>query len=223
MREIEVKVTVEEQERWKRVLQIEVPVSVVDAEMEAVVRQFRQKVVLPGFRKGKVPADLLQSQFGHSMETEFLKKIVPTAYERAVEQMDLYPVTMPEISNVKFQPGEPLTFSAVVEIKPIIEVTGYKKMKLTREQYVIEDWQVDEVLKRLRRDAASLSPVDREASEGDVLKIDYQRLDAKGNPIKDSQVKDYLFEAGSPSVIKDFSDGLLGARAGERITPWAHR
>jgi len=198
------------------VLEIEVPASAVDSEMESVVREFRRKTVLPGFRRGKVPVDLLQAQFGHTMETEFLKRIVPSAYEKAVEKTQLYPVTMPEIGRVNFRPGRPLTFQAVVEVKPSFEVKGYRNMKLTREQYEVESWQVEEVLKRLREDAAILSPVDREAREGDVLRIDYRRVDKKGNPMKGSQVTDYVIELGSPTVLEDFSRALLGAKAGER-------
>ena len=101
------KVQVEEGTLWKRILNIEIPPDKVSTEMEAVVKEYRKRLAIPGFRKGYAPLGLVQAQLGSGLDAEFLQRVVPRAYEEALREVNLAPVSDPTFEDIKLSVERP--------------------------------------------------------------------------------------------------------------------
>ncbi|MDI6809401.1 MAG: trigger factor [Candidatus Eisenbacteria bacterium] len=209
------KVEVKDAGSWKRVLEIEIPPEDVQTELDKVVAEFQRKAAIPGFRKGKAPRDVLEARFGHSLQSEFLDRIIPRFYKEALKEANLVAISQAEVGDLKFTKGEPLSFKATVEIWPEIEVHGYDGLKVTRENFETAGDDVEKELLRLQEIAAKLETVARPTKETDLVVVDFVRLGKDGRPIKKTRRDGALIDLSSPTLLKDFARGVLGASAGE--------
>jgi trigger factor len=210
------KVQVEEGTLWKRTLNIEIPPDKVSSEMETVVKEYRKRLSIPGFRKGHAPLGLVQAQLGTGLDAEFLQRVVPRAYQEAVEELNLNPVSDPTFEDINFKRGESLSFKATLEVKPRIEITGYKGLGLEKAEFEVTEEDVDRALEELRKGNPELNSVDRAAREGDLVVIDYERLGQGAGAGKSSKVERYPVVLGEHSVIEEIEKSLEGAAAGEK-------
>ena len=128
----------------------------------------------------------------------------------ALRQHDLKPVAPPEIHDLQFEEGQPLSFRAVVEVWPEIMLSGYKGLKVKREVAPVKEEDVDGRLEMLRQMQAELVPVERKAGEGDFLLVDYDVFNDNDEPMEGRGVRSYLIELGSEGLIKEFSEALTG-------------
>jgi len=209
------KVNIKEEPAWRRVLEIEVEAGEVSQELDRAVNEYRKRLVLPGFRKGKVPADVARRHLGDNLEDEVLRSLVPRALEDAIRTHDLHIVGDPRVSNLQFQPGQPLSFTATVEVRPQVTVQGYEGLKLTREQPEIEAEQIDRVLDRLRDQNATLEEVDRPAQGNDVVVIRYREIDAEGKPLNEDDPVEVDLTLGHEDTPEVFNRELPGMVVGE--------
>jgi trigger factor len=209
------KVTVKEEPAWKRVLDIEVDTDTLSREMDAVVEEYRKRLVLPGFRQGKVPSDVARKTLGGSLENEVLQRIVPRAFAEAVRESGLRPLGDPEFSNLHYHPGEPLRFSVSVEVLPVITVRGYEGMDLTREVAEIGDEDLNRVLDGLREREADLEEVDRPAHGKDVVVIRYRAIASEGGPEPAPEPQEASLEIGGPGTPEVMNRELMGAVVGD--------
>jgi trigger factor len=203
---------------WQHTLDIEVPVDEVDRRLDEVARQIQHRASLPGFRKGRVPLDLVRHHFAEVVEQEFLESFVPRITAEAVDQARLTPVVSPIVRNLRFGPGQPLRFEAVVEVRPEVEAKDYKGIRVKRRHNPVDDAAVDRVLERLREDSAVFLDLSRPAVRGDVVLLDSTRVDANGRRLPGTRVKNRRIELGAPGVLPDLENGLLGAEAGQERT-----
>lgn len=209
------KVTVKEEPAWRRVLDIEVPVEVVNRETDRVVEEFRRQLVLPGFRKGKVPATIAKKHLGDDLENEVLRRLLPQVFEDALKEQEIQPIGDPRVTQVNYHPGEPLTFSATVEVAPQVEIAGYEGLKLTRETVEIQEEDLNRVLDHLREQHATLDAVDRPAQGGDVLVIRFREIEEGGSPVSDAEPQEMTLEIGDERVPESFSRELMGTVVGD--------
>ena len=203
---------------WEHTLEIEVPVDEVDRRLDEVARQIQRRATLPGFRKGKVPLDLVRQHFADTVEQEFLESFVPKVTSEAMDQARLAPVVVPEVRNLRFTPGQPLRFEAVVEVRPEIEARDYKGLPARRQVRPVDEAAVDQVLAGLLEESAIYADLDRPAQRGDVVLLDSTRLDANGRRLPGSRAKNRRVPLGSPEVLPDLENALLGATAGQERT-----
>ena len=203
---------------WQHTLEIEVPVEEVEGRLEVVTRQIQRRASLPGFRKGHVPLDMVRQQFAASVEQEFLESFVPRAAGEAVDEAGLQPVVPPLVRNLRFTPGQPLRFEAIVDVRPEITAAGYRGLPITRTARPVEESAVERVLTELREESAVFVDLDRPAQSGDVLLVDSTRLDAAGRRLAGSRLKARRIPLGAEGVLPDLEKGLLGAAEGQERT-----
>ncbi|MFH0778879.1 MAG: trigger factor family protein, partial [Candidatus Eisenbacteria bacterium] len=153
------KVQVEEGALWKRTLFVEVPPERVSKEMEEVVREYRNRLSIPGFRKGKAPLGLVEARMGPGLDAEFLQRIVPRAYEEALAELKLSPIGEPNFEGISFKRGEALSFKATFEVRPEVEISGYRGLGVVRPEFDITDKDVDSALEELRKANPEFVPV----------------------------------------------------------------
>ncbi len=200
---------------WRKVLAIEVPADELERAFQDVVQEFRSRVQLPGFRRGHAPRNMLELQFGHSMEHEVLEKVVKRSYEAAIREQKIQPVSFPVIEKVDYSRGKPLTYEAQVDIRPSITPKDYLGLDVDARETQIADEEVDKALVELRNRTAEWAPVERPAGDQDAVLVDYVRLNAKGKPIRKTEQKDALVELGASGLLPEFRTNLLETKAGD--------
>ena len=168
-----VKVEVEKHEPWRRVLTVEVPADEAAREYNLIAKKVAKTVNLPGFRKGKVPADVVRKSFKAELDKEFVETVVPKAFGAALEETGIDPVTEPKFEDLSFGDERPLSFKADFDARPDLEPTGYEGVEATKEIPEVQDEQIDKVAEDFRASRAELEEVDRPAIEGDHVVVDY--------------------------------------------------
>jgi trigger factor len=209
--------TVEETDKHKVRLTIEVEPDRVGKDLDRAYRKIAAQVRIPGFRKGKVPKKVIDAQIGReAVVDEFLEDSVPTYYREAIREHELAPITDPEIDLEDLKDGEPLIFTAVVEVRPRLDLTPeeYKGVQVRRPSEAVTDAEVDLLLDRLRERFAELETVSRPAHVGDYVVIDL-RATVHDQEIADATRPDYLYEVGSGEFTGKLDQELEGKRAGE--------
>ncbi len=197
---------------------MEVAAEVVARETEALVEKYRKLARLPGFRKGKAPAGLIRERFAEEIKSEVLDALVPRSFREEVERRGLAPVSQPKVVDLHAHPGEPLRFKASFEVLPAIEVSGYDELRVEKKDVVVSDEDVVLALNQLREQFASYTPVEgRALADGDFALVSFTGTpkDAEGTPVP---VSDVLVEIGGQNTVREFSDNLRGASAGEQRT-----
>ena len=210
-----VKVDVKEEESWKRTLEIELPPEETQKQLEEVVEALRKKVSVPGFRKGKVPRDVIESRFKDSIKGELYQKALPWAFQQAMQQTDLRPITHPTFEDVHYDEGGPLKFKAIVEVMPPLEIGNLDGFEVVGEVYEVGGSDVDAELEKIRESQAGFIKADRAAAKGDYLVIDYQQVDSETGVPHGEKSTDFSLELGASSLLPEFAEALTGAKEGD--------
>ncbi|MCE9628172.1 MAG: trigger factor [Candidatus Eisenbacteria bacterium] len=210
--------TVRESGPSQHTLTIEVPVEQVESRILEVSRVFQRQVSMPGFRKGKVPLDKVRSEYAAEIEREFLERFIPEVTHEALGEAKLVAVVPPSVTNLRFTPGQPLSFEAVVDVAPQVEVKDWKGYALKRRIKPVAAAQVDGMLDQLREESAVFEDVERPAGPGDVVLLDSQRIDANGRRLSNTKAKGARILLGAPDLLPELEAGLQGAEAGQERT-----
>ncbi len=174
------------------------------------------EIKVPGFRKGKVPPQLVIQRVGReAVLEEALRDSLPEWYEQALLESGVTPVGDPKLDVDALPPeGEDLRFTIEVGVRPKAQLGDYKGLEVGRPELEVPDEAVQSELDRLREGFASLAPVERPASPGDSLLIDFEGA-IDGEPFEGSQSKDFLIELGAEGLLPEFDAALAGAAAGD--------
>jgi trigger factor len=209
--------TVEETDKHKVKLTIEVPPDEFGKDLDRAYRRVARQVKIPGFRKGKVPRQVIDAQIGRdAVLGEFLEDSVPTYYRDAMRENDLAPIAQPDIDLQQVEEGKPFVFTATVEVRPRLrfEDADYKGIELDRPTSEVTDQDVDAMVDSLRERFAELEPVARPAHANDYVVMDI-RASVHGQDVADATRQDYLYEVGSGEFGPKLDAELEGKRAGE--------
>lgn len=209
------KTSMEEIEKHKVLLKVEVPSSKVDKAISDACKELSKKIRVPGFRQGKIPSKVVKSRVGmDTIYNEVLQNLLPTYYQKAVEKNGIDPIAQPEVDVEQVEEGKALKFSAKVEVKPEAKLGKYKGVKVSKEKAEInEDW-IDQQLQTLRNRFAQLEPVERPINKGDSVLINFEGK-VSGKAFEGGSAEDYLLEIGSNTFVGDFEKQLEGAKKGE--------
>ncbi len=207
---------------WQHTLDIEVPVEEVERRLEEVARQIQRRASLPGFRRGRVPLELVRHHFADSVEQEFLESFVPRVTGEAVDQARLSPVVPPLVRSLRFTPGQPLRFEAVVDVRPEIEAKDYRGIPVARSVRTVDEAAVERVLRELQDESAVYTDLDLPAQRGHVVLLDSTRLDANGRRLPGTRAKHRRVPLGAEGVLPELENALLGAEAGQERTVELH-
>jgi len=207
-----VKVAVEPIEGCKRRLAVEAPVDVVQREWERAYGRVQKVARLPGFRKGHVPRSLVKLHFADDVRREVAEHLIPDVYRQALTEAKIDPVNEPDLQEVRLEENAPLSFVAVVEVKPHIDVHDYRGVQVSHTPQLVGDTDVDEAIEQLREQHAQYRAVDRAAAPGDLVVVDYTLSPDAHEP---STATGYHFVVGSGGVMPEIDQAAAGMRAGE--------
>ena len=202
---VKVEVTVEPEELAKRV--------------DRAAGQLAGEIKLPGFRKGKVPAQLVIQRVGREAVVEqALRDGLPEWYERALLESGVAAIGDPKL-DVGDLPaeGEGLSFSFEVGVRPRAELVEWRGLEVGRAEIEVPEEAIQAELDRLREGVASLAPVERPAAAGDAVVIDFAGT-IGGEPFEGSESRDFVIELGGEQLLPEFDAALTGAAAGDERT-----
>ncbi len=208
------KVNVTEEKAWKRVLEIEIPVEKVKGEFDTVYLEYQKKARVPGFRPGKAPLELIKKRYKDEVTKDVLENLLPEAYQEAVKQTSLIPLTLPLLKDIEYQEGLPLKFKAHIEIRPEIEPKDYQGLQLKRKIIEIKEAHVHNTLNYLQDKNAELHSVEREAKDGDFLVVDLEEI-AEGEAKAKKKAENQTIWLKKENLLTEFYRGFSGAKAGE--------
>lgn len=206
------KVAVEEVERCTRRLRVEAPADLVQQEWERAYGRVQKQVRLPGFRKGHVPRALVKVHFAEDVRREVAEHLIPDVYRRALDEARLEPVNEPDLQDVRLEEGAPLSFVAVVEVKPTIELADYKAVEVQHSPQPVTDADVDQALEHMREHQAQFRTADRPAGPGDLVIVDYTLVLEGQEPVSRSG---HQFALGDGSVLPEVDQAVAGMAPGE--------
>jgi trigger factor len=195
---------------------VDVDAKDVEGSIARTAEQLGKDMKLPGFRKGKVPPEMVVQRLGRqTVLTQALESSLGDWYERAMLESGVNPVGDPklDLSDLPDE-GKPLRFSIEVAVRPGAQLGEYKGLEVGRDEPEVPEDAVETEINRLREGFARLNPVERAAKQGDVLLVDYEgKID--GEPFEGGTARDYLLELGEGRVLPELEQGLEGAEPGE--------
>lgn len=207
-------VTVETVSTLERRVKVVVPAAKIDQDVSARVAKAARTVRMDGFRPGKVPLSLVQKRFGESIRQEALGEIIRDSFYEAVTQQSLNPAGFPSIEEVSDKAGEDLSFTALVEVYPEIQLASFADISVERPVVEITDADIDEMIESLRKQRATFSASADAAADGDKVTIDFAGS-IDGDAFDGGSAKGTELVLGSGRMIPGFETGIVGMKAGE--------
>lgn len=198
-------------------LEVEVPADAVERELQRVARAAGQDMRVPGFRKGKVPPQVVIQQVGRAtLLDEAIRTGMADWYEEAVNAAGIAAVGHPkvDIGDVPEEKGGPLHFTVEVAVRPTATLGDYKGVEAPKREAEADEQAVEAEVERLREALASLEPVEREAQTGDFVVLDYTGY-LGDEPFEGGEGRGQTIELGAGRLIPGFEDQLVGAKPGE--------
>ena len=200
-------------------LTVEVPFDELAPSLDAAYKAIAQQVSIPGFRKGKVPTRIIDQRVGRgAVLEEAINKALPKAYDDAVREAGIAPVSRPDIEITEIDDGNRLAFTAEVDIRPEFDLPDYSGIRVEVADAEPTDADVEEQLEALRGRFATLTPVERPAADGDILLVDISGVDDTGAAVEDLSGAAMSYELGTDGMIPGFDEAVRGAAAGETRT-----
>lgn len=183
---------------------------------DGVVKRLSKDIKLPGFREGKVPAELAEKNIDPNMlQNDFLDEAMSQLYAKATQEKKIRPVTRPEVAIKKFVPFSHLEFEVTTNIVGEIKLADYKKLKIAKEKTAVTAKDIDDVINNLRTRLAEKVEVKRASKLKDEAVIDFKGTDKEGKAIEGAEGKDYPLELGSGAFIPGFEEEVVGLKAGD--------
>ncbi|MFZ5763668.1 MAG: trigger factor [Thermodesulfobacteriota bacterium] len=186
--------------------------------IEAAYDRLKGEVNLKGFRKGKVPRQVLEKNYGAKVEYDVADKMIQETYFDALEQVNLDAVAHPEIRDYKYESDGSFAYQAEVDVRPQFELGEYKGLAIEMSSIGVTDEEIDKELEMLRSQMAPLKGVEgRGIAEGDIAIIDFAGFH-DGEAMKQVKGENYSVDVGSGRNGKEFEEKLIGLNKGQEAT-----
>lgn len=207
---------VEKLEKNMAKLTIEVPAEELDKAIETVYQKEKNRISVPGFRKGKAPRKLIEQMYGKEVFYEdAANALIPEAYEKELENCEEAIVSQPRINVVQIEAGKPFIFTAEVALKPEVTLGKYKGVKVDAADLEVTEEEIDADINKERENSARTIPVeDRPVKDGDMTVIDFEGF-VDGVAFEGGKGTDYPLTIGSGAFIPGFEEALIGAEIGK--------
>ena len=199
-------------------LTIEVSAEDVEKALQAAYLKERSKISLPGFRKGKVPRQMIEKMYGPEVfYDEAANHMISEAYGKAYDECELEIVSQPKVEITQLEKGKPFIFTAEVAVKPEVTLGEYKGLKVDKVSTRVTQKEVDEEIDKEReRNARTIEVTDRAVQDKDQVILDFEGF-VDGVAFEGGKGEKYPLTIGSGSFIPGFEDQLIGAEIGKEV------
>ena len=211
-------VQVEKLEKSMAKLTIEVPAKELDLALDKAYKKNRNKIAMPGFRKGKAPRAMIEKMYGAEIFFEDAANIlVPDAYEDAAKESGLEIVSQPEIAVEQIEKGQPFIFTATVAVKPEVTLGEYKGIEVESKEAGVTDEEIEEEINKVRENNSRMITIeDRAVEDGDTVTIDFDGY-VDCEQFEGGMAEDYSLVIGSHTFIDNFEEQLIGKNIGDDV------
>lgn len=211
-----VKVEIKKQKENEVNLKIEIDKSKVNEKLGKVYNDTSYQIKIPGFRKGRIPKNILNLHLGKEYFYEkTAEELIPGCYIEAVKKADIEPINQPEIKTIQIEEDKPLIFEATVQVKPEVKLGSFDKISIQKEVIKVTDSDVKNEIMRIQESLAQLKVVkDRKAKEGDFLVVDSEGS-IEGKVVEGSKVEKQIIQLGK-NMPPEFNKKLEGSSAGDK-------
>ncbi len=211
-------VQVENLEKSMAKLTIEVAAEELEKAIQAAYMKEKNKISLPGFRKGKVPRNMIEKMYGPAVFYEdAANTLIQDNYPAAMAESGVDIVSRPTIDVVQIESGKPFIFTAEVAVRPEVKLGKYLGVQVTRVDTTVSDEELEEALEKERNNnARTISVTDRPVQMGDTAIIDFEGF-VDGVAFEGGKGENHSLEIGSHSFIDTFEDQLVGKNAGDDV------
>lgn len=216
---------IKEQENSAVELAITVAKDALLEQYNSVVSKYTKTIQIPGFRKGKVPKNVLEQKFGPSLKEESLYTVIDQAVEKAIEQVEEkykpLPYSNPSLvdeEKLSKEIDQDLSFAVTYDVMPTFEIPPYTDLEIEVPAVKVDKKDVDKELKKLQEQNAMIIEKDSAVVSGDIVTIDYIELDSEGNGLDETKREDYVFTIGTQSNLFLLDEDLIGMSEGESKT-----
>ena len=204
-----------------RDVQVTIPAEEVTAAFRSTTRRYQKQARIPGFRAGKVPESLIRARFSDQIRQDVVEAVLPEHFRAAIAESNLKPVSQPQVTELQLVDGEPLTFKAVFEVIPEIDISGYGDIKISRPDGALTEEEFAAELERVRDSRSTMESVEeaRPLVDGDFAQISFQGeiTDQAAPPAEPIEGHDVHLEVGGPNTLPAFNEALRGATAGQEL------
>ncbi len=212
------KSTVESMSPTKVRLIVEVPFEELRPSLDAAYQSIAKQITVPGFRKGKVPPQVIDQRVGRGpVLEEAINDALPKLYSQAVQDNQVKAIGRPEVDVTEFNDQESLQFSAEVEVRPEITLPDLEGLEAEVEDIAISDDEVDEQIESLRQRFGSLNPVERAVQDKDYITLDLS-ASKDGEKVEEAQATGLSYQVGSGQLLDGLDEAVTGLNAGESKT-----
>jgi trigger factor len=199
-------------------LSVEIPFDELQPSVDSAYKKIASQVTIPGFRKGKVPARIIDQRVGRgAVLDEAVNEALPKAYGEAVTENELKVLGQPDVEICEFSDGVALTFTAEVDVRPAIDLPDFASLEVEVEVAEVTDDDIDAELQQLRERFAVLKPVERGTEKGDMLSLTLASV-KDGQTVEDLSASGLTYEAGSEGLLPGLDEAVMGLKEGEEAT-----
>ena len=209
---------VEKLEKNMAKLTIEAGADELEKAIEKAYQKQKKKISIPGFRKGKVPRQMVEKMYGKEVFYEdAANELIPDAYDKALDECEEDIVSSPKIEVVQIEAGKPFIFTATVALKPEVKLGKYKGVQVDQMDTEVTDEEIDQEINKERENNARNITVDnRPVKDGDITTLDFEGF-VDGEPFEGGKGEDYPLTIGSGAFIPGFEEQLVGAEIGKEV------
>jgi trigger factor len=210
-----VKVEIKKQKENEVKLQIEIDKLKINSKLDKVYNDTSYKIKIPGFRKGRIPKNILNLHLGKDyFYDKTSEELIPECYLEAIKKIDIKPINQPEIKVIQIEEDKPLIFEATVQVMPEIKLGSFNKINIKKEDIKVTNTDINNEIKRIQENQAKLNVVkNRKSKKNDFLVIDSEGY-IEGKAIKGSKVEKQMVQLGK-NTAPEFNDKLIGCSAGD--------
>ena len=209
------KSTVEKLSPTRVKLSIDVEFSELKPHIEGAYKTLSEKINIPGFRKGKVPAAMIDQRVGRgAVLDEAINAALPTFYSQAAKENDVLVIGRPNVDITELKDNEKLSFTVEVDIRPEIALPDFAQIKIEVDDVVVTDGDLDKQIESLQIRFGTLTTVEKTVESGDFVSIDLLATDG-GKEIDGGSANEISYEVGSASMIEGLDEALIGLKVGE--------
>tara|TARA_A100000164_G_C21924643_1_gene782404 strand:- start:555 stop:1838 length:1284 start_codon:yes stop_codon:yes gene_type:complete len=190
----------------------------IKEDFNSAKKKVAKEIKLPGFRKGKVPENILMSQYLNSVEMGFVQEFCEKYYLMALQKEKLTPINQAQLKDIDFSYEKDLSFKSQFEIEPLISLPKFKKnmVSVERINFLSNDEEVDKTIKNIMNSQAKAEQIEKNSKDGDFLIVDMQELDSSGIPIIGKKEKKYI-AIGQDPFVEDKAESFKSKNVGDSI------
>ncbi|SVE37852.1 uncharacterized protein METZ01_LOCUS490706, partial [marine metagenome] len=209
------KKNIKEINSFTRQLDVTVEWDAIAAEYQKEFNRARSKYNMSGFRKGKVPEEIVKKKLGSVIDANFAESSLNEYYRKAIEELEIIPINQAKINNLNFKEGLDLSFTAEFEVEPNITLPNYQKIKVRTIRYIANDEDIEQALHQYQEQHANIKTIEKGAESGHFIRADFQILNDDGSPRKGSKLENQYIHLGF-GLFKDEKEKVfIGSKSGD--------